>query len=126
MRQTAVISPTIAASTNDWAPTDFAICEVIRASVTGTYNLTGIASPSRGRVIDLYVTAGTLTLINASGLSTAGNRFDIGADQAIAAGGGVKLFYDFTSLTWRSLRIASQSGGASIGVALRLSRYPLR
>ena len=104
MRLTGAISPSISANTNDWAPTDFATCEVIRLTSTGSYDLTGIAGGSKGRMIALFVISGTVTLINASASSAVGNRFDIGTAVTLGPGYGATLLYDHTSGVWRLLR----------------------
>lgn len=105
MRLTGAISPAIAANTNDWSPAGLDTTEIIRVTVSGTYDLTGIVAAARGRTIVLLVLSGTLTLKHASVSSTAGNRFEIGADQVISAGAGVLLCYDQVSTAWRALRL---------------------
>ena len=103
MRLTGAISPTISAHTHNWAPTDFATCEVIRLTATGSYDLTGIAGGSKGRTIALFVISGTVTLRHASASSLGANRFLIGADAVLAAGYGATLMYDSISAVWRLL-----------------------
>jgi hypothetical protein len=105
MRLTGAISPTIAAHAHDWSPTGFDTAEVILATVSGAYDLTGIAGGSKGRTVVLFVVSGTLTLRHNSGSSTAGNRFAIGADETVGAGSGVTLIYDQVNSVWRASRL---------------------
>lgn len=114
MRLTGAITPAVAANTNDWAPAGFETTEVILANASGTYDLTGIAGGSKGRVIVLFVTAGTLTLRNNSGASAVGNRFSIGADEAVAAGSGVTLIYDQVNTVWRASRLPAALADDSV------------
>ncbi|MBI2397729.1 MAG: hypothetical protein HYV17_08015 [Xanthomonadales bacterium] len=105
MRLTGAISPTIAANTNDWSPVGFETTEVIRVTVSGSFDLTGIVAAARGRTVALLVLSGTLTLKHASGSSVVGNRFELGSDQVVPAGAGVLLYYDQVSTAWRAMRL---------------------
>lgn len=112
---TGRISPTqISANTNDWAPTGFSTCSVIRVSTDASRNLTGLAGGADGRLILLLnVGSNNLVLKNEDSNSTAANRFSAGGDRTLAGGDGAILWYDSTSSRWRVLSVLPGVGGGS-------------
>lgn len=101
---TGVISPTaLAAATDNWAPTGFATCNVVRMDATLPVALNGLAGGATGRCIRLVnISASVVTIVAGAGTSTAANRFASGL--AIAAGSFVDLWYDGTTSRWRLSR----------------------
>lgn len=96
------VSPTVTASQNNWDPgTDTA--DVIRATSSGTWNITGMAAKYRGRVLTLVVLSGILVLKNADAASSVGNRFALAGDLYLGPGSAAFLYYDITSTAWRAL-----------------------
>lgn len=80
--------------------------DVFDLLATAAFDLTGIVAPSSGqrRIILRNVGTATITLKNASGSSTAANRFldtrATPADYTLAAGDFVVLVYDAASARW--------------------------
>lgn len=104
IRQTGVITPTtLAANTNDWAPTGLSTASVIRASASAAYNVTSITAQSAGFVADLMnVGSYPITLMPDDGATgTAANRFSLPMPFVLWPGMAVKIFYDTTSSRWR-------------------------
>lgn len=99
-----VITPTtLAASTDDWAPTGLASAAMIRASASAAYNLTGLTGGASGRVVFLHNAGSyTITLKDESGSSTAANRFALASDTDLAPDSILILQYDATSARWRT------------------------
>jgi hypothetical protein len=74
----------------------------LRLSTDASRNITGITNGRKGRVMRVFnVGSFDLVLINASGSSSAGNQFALGADLTIGAGEGAVLWYDSVTSTWR-------------------------
>lgn len=106
------ITPTqIAANTNDYAPTGLSTASRLRLSTDASRNLTGITGGVDGRLLFL-VNVGTnpLVLKDASTSSTAGNRFDFGADVTLAGKQTAVVQYDATDSRWKML--ANTAGAA--------------
>jgi len=97
------ITPTtIGANQNDYSPTGWSTCSVARLSASAAYDITGLTNGTDGRIAYLVnVGSFNITLKNASGSSSAANRFAIAADIVIVPDGGVTLIYDSTSSLWR-------------------------
>jgi hypothetical protein len=100
---TGVITPAqIVANTDDYNPTGLATATVLRLSTDVSRNLTGIVAQSQGRVFQLHnIGAADLVLKN-DATSTADNRFKFGADVTLNPDEGIEIWYDATSLRWRS------------------------
>jgi hypothetical protein len=75
----------------------------LRLSTDASRNITGITNGRKGRVMRVFnVGSFDVVLINASGSSSAGNQFALGADLTIGAGEGAVLWYDTTTTgVWR-------------------------
>lgn len=103
----AIISPTaIGTNQNNYNPTSFSTCNVVRQSLTTGCALTGLAARSAGQRVRIYnisTSANTLTLNHEDGASTADNRFICPnlANFALRAGGMALVWYDGTSTRWR-------------------------
>lgn len=112
--QLVVITPSaLAADTDDWNPTGLSTADIIRASTTATWNLTGIVAPGDDRIIILdNIGAFDLVLVH-DATSTAANRFlcpgDV--DLTLATDTNVWLQYDLASLRWR---VVGGTGSGSI------------
>lgn len=113
-----VISPAqITANQNDYAPTGHEAAHTLRLDADAARDVTGLAGGTAGRqVLLLNVGSFTITLKNASGSSSAANRFSFDADTDVAAGAGLLLAYDATSSRWRKAAAAA-GGGAPSGSA---------
>lgn len=98
----STITPTsLAADTNNWAPTSFASAYQIRVSSSAAYALTGIAGGAAGREILLSnIGSFDIALTGNSGSSSVGNKFLMN-DMVLGAGLSVCLHYDGTSAGWR-------------------------
>lgn len=91
----ALTPASIAANTNNYAPTSGRYYENWNISATSAFNLTGMADGWADRVIHLYNGgANTITLKN-DVTSSAGNRFFLGADFSLTANISI-------SVKWRS------------------------
>lgn len=102
---TGVISPSAlsAGNNNDYAPTGFSTCNVVRLTPNASGSaITGLAGGVAGRVVNLVnLGSALITLEVESASSTAANRFAIPAQTPISAGNGQRLWYDGTSSRWR-------------------------
>lgn len=101
--ETADISITLAASTNNWAPAGFATCNIIRLTASAAINLTGIAGGADGRRLTLMnVGTNTVTLTH-NATSTAANQFLCpgSVNFALTTNKSVDLWYDILSSRWR-------------------------
>jgi hypothetical protein len=77
---------------------------MLRLSASTAINITGLQGGADGRVIGIMnVSSGAnaITLKNNSGSSSAGNKFCLTADLAVAQNAAVLLIYDATSTCWR-------------------------
>lgn len=115
---TGVISPTtIAANTNDYAPTGFASATVLRLTASGDYNITGLANGAAGRTIVIFNagTANNLILKNQDSGSTASHRFLFrgAGDITLTPGKGVLIQYDGVTNRWRSGNVMDPYGTAA-------------
>lgn len=109
------ISPSaIAAQADNYNPTGLSTAAVIRVTLTGNQDLTGLSGGADGRLIIVHNvdTVDTLTLKDESASSTAGNRFALTADFSLLPDGVCLLQYDSTSSRWRLI-----GGGAAISTA---------
>lgn len=101
--ETGSISPAaLAANTNDWAPAGFADVSVVRASMSATHALTGLAGGADGRCITI-ANVGTfdIWLTNEDAGSSAANRFLFGRAVILQPNRSMQLRYDGTSSRWR-------------------------
>lgn len=118
-----IISATISANTDNWNPTGLSTAGAIRATLTASWNLTGIVAPFDDRLLILdNIGGGTLTLKH-DVTSTAANRFlcpgDV--DMTLPADGWTWLQYDVTSSRWRVL--GSGTGGSASSIYLNVKDY---
>lgn len=104
----SVVSPAqITATQNDYSPTNGVNVALWRINSDATRSITGIVAPTAAagqRTLTLInVGAFNINLANASGSSTAGNRFTCanGRDYALFPNDGVVLTYDTASTAWR-------------------------
>lgn len=100
------ITPTIlAASTNDYAPTNANQAQVWYISASAAINLTGIAAPLfDGYTVNLVVIGSfTITVTNQDAASLAANRIitGTGASLALPPNASLTLVYDLANTTWR-------------------------
>lgn len=78
--ESGVITPTIAGTVNNWAPTGLATCSVIIVNLSGAsriitgFDATGMTEGQRFKIFPTNAGGGTLTLSQASGSSLAGNQ----------------------------------------------------
>lgn len=108
---------TLTADAADYAIGDGAS---FRVSSNATRTITGIASPTPGRRIELLnVGANDIVLANESFGSTAANRFTTftGGDLTIPPGAAAQLVYDDTSSRWRVVGVSSPRNNISSGTA---------
>jgi hypothetical protein len=112
-----IVSESLTAQADDWAPTGLADASVIRVDADADYDITGLTGGATGRhmVILNVDDTDTLTLKHEDANSTAANRFDLpsASDLAIGPRTGVHLIYDGTSSRWRLAAGAGTGGGAS-------------
>lgn len=98
-----VISPTtLAADTNNWAPTGFSTSEFIRASAsTPGFKVTGLAGGSAGlQKTIVNVGSFNITLTSNDASSTAGNKFLMAFPIVLAPGASQQFRWDTTSNGW--------------------------
>lgn len=128
---TNAISPSAfgGGTTNDWAPTGFSQCAVIRASTTtsSVRTITGLAGGTGGRVVTIENVSTTLAigylLLTANDASSAsGNRFLLPNDMRLYRGESITLWYDATSAGWRPLVHAPKGLATALANALSMSK----
>lgn len=112
------ITPTtLAANTDNWAPTGLSGASVIRVSTDASRNLTGITGGADGRVLILQnVGSNPLVLID-DATSTAANRFQLSANVTVGANQVAIVQYDATDSRWRMIAGPSASGGQGDWIA---------
>lgn len=101
---TGLISPTsLGSDQNNYSPTGLATASLIRLTASTPVNITGLAAPALGGQVILLANIGsnTITLKNASGSSSAANRFALSADYSLAQNKSALIWYDKTSTNWR-------------------------
>jgi hypothetical protein len=110
--QTAVITPSISSSQNNWSPSGYLsagvpAANVIRTTVTASgVKLTGLVPPptAEGFLVTLENAAAStnpLHLVANSGSSSAANQFAFLSDVWIDPGESLQLQYDATLTAWR-------------------------
>lgn len=111
------ISPAqITGDQNDYAPTGFSTCGVVRLSTDASRTLTGLAGGAGGRVVIIHnVGTNDIVFANQSASSSAVNRFKFGADLTIPANGGLLLRYDATESFWYKVADTVQGAGGGGG-----------
>lgn len=111
IKLTSTISPPqITANQNNYAPTGNTLNTTWRINSDAARNITGLASPSDGRVIVLHnVGSFTITLKNQDAGSLTANQFRLVADLPLGPGMSATLQYDNTAgvLGWRCIGIGS-------------------
>lgn len=112
----------ITANQNNYSPTGGSTSATWLISSDAARNITGISSPTDGRILTLHNVGGfTITLKDQDANSLAANRFDLVSDLALLAGMSVTLQYDNLNTKWRSIGVgynpppASGSGGIYSG-----------
>lgn len=114
---TGVISPAqITANQNNYNPTDLATKTRLRLNTDASRNITGLTaptSPADGSVkIITNVGSFNIVLTDEDALSTAGNRFSMGASLTLTPGKVAGLIYDNTAQRWRLIfTTVDQTGG---------------
>jgi len=101
-----VISPTITASQNDYAPTGWNKSEMLRlTSSGGAFNITGLDAAASSNTVKRLcnIGANNITLVHASGSSTASNRFLLigAANRVLLQDETVTVWYDPVIGNWR-------------------------
>lgn len=105
-----VISPTtIAADTNNWAPTGFSTSEFIRASAsTPGFKITGLAGGSAGlQKTIVNVGSFNITITSNDASSSAGNLFLMPFPIVLTPGTSQQFRYDSTSSGWRPVGLGA-------------------
>lgn len=128
---TGVISPAaLGASTNDWAPAGLATASVIRASGSIDLSITGITAQPTGTILIVDNIGSTnLTLSDASGSSSAANRFSFGSDTVLGPSQSIILRYDGTLSRWTgaaAFRNTASQTQATTGTDNATMMTPLR
>lgn len=111
---TGVISPAqITSDQNDYNPTNLATSSVLRLSTDANRNITGLQGGASGRIIwILNVGSFPITFKDASGGSSAANRFSFGGlDVIVMSGESQELVYDSTTVRWRITTKRAAAGG---------------
>lgn len=99
----ADITPSqITANQNDYAPTGYADAVIYRLDLDADRTITGLAGGADGQFKIIHnISSFKLTLANASGSSSAANRFDMASDVVLAPKTSVALIYDSTASRWK-------------------------
>ncbi len=97
------IAATIAAGTDNWAPTGLSGASVIRVTATGAQSITGLTGGADGRVILLCNVGSANVTLTHNATSTEANRFYGPADQnyVLVPDEACFLLYDSTTSRWR-------------------------
>ena len=102
---TSVITPSqITADQDDYSPTGFSTCAVMRLSSDAVRAVTGLSGGKDGRLVKVYnVGDYTITLNDEDSSSVAANRFTCpgSSNFTIQEAGYAELWYDDTSSRWR-------------------------
>ena len=94
--------PSIIANQNDYNPTGLSDAHTLRLDATANRNITGVLAQEGGRTITLInISAFAITLVKASALSLASNRFQIDGNIVMNANASVIIWYDITTARWR-------------------------
>ena len=101
-----VISPTITADQNNWNPTGFSTCNVVRTETDATpRTVTGMVPPSDNGHLRLFCNSGSasLTFAHQSASSTDVNRIICpgAASFVLSTNESIFAWYDFASNRWR-------------------------
>lgn len=115
-----VISPAqLTANTDDWAPTGYEDCSVIRFSTDASRNITGLSGGWDGRVVLLENVGAQSAVLMHNVTSTAANRFYCpgSTDLTLTANSAVVLRYDATDSRWRIISPPASSGGGMVKLA---------
>jgi hypothetical protein len=96
------VSPAqITANQNDYSPTDLAIAETLFINSDAARNITGIALGATNRTLALVNNGSfNITLVDASVLSTAANRFSFGADYILRPKQTALLIWSTATSRW--------------------------
>lgn len=105
----SVITPSLSGNVNDWNPTGMSRATWVDVSADSNWQITGIAGGFAGRIMflrNLYSSANDILLVQNSGSSSAGNRFQTPSqdDFHIVGRGDVVLLYHDGSF-WFPLRL---------------------
>lgn len=104
---TGIIEPTtLAADTNDWAPTGIATASTIRMSASSAVALTGLLAPTADGEVKILENVGAtypITLSPSSSASASANRFLIPKPIVVGVNSSVALRYDAGDDRWRLL-----------------------
>jgi len=98
--------PSFAVSQNNYSPSNIQSASIVRLLSSAAVNITGIIAPDNTRwkkICLLNVGASNITLVNASALSLANNRFAMNGNLILNANEGAIFLYDQISLRWRCL-----------------------
>jgi hypothetical protein len=112
-RFNSILTPvTLSATANNYNPTGFPSCNVLRLTSTVDVNITGFSNGRAGRLIVIEnVGTKTITFVKQNGGSTAANRF--GSDNFSLSAGNVGIaVYDSIASRWR----VTGSGGSGTSV----------
>ena len=111
-----VISPSqITADQDNYAPTGFSTCSVMRLTVDAARSITGIAGGAAGRhILILNIDATNSLTLKHDTTSTSANRFYCpnNADIVLLKNSGAWAWYDTTSSRWR----VEQIGGNALSI----------
>ncbi len=128
-----VTPPQITANQNNYNPTGFANCAVLRLDSDAARTITGIAGGAAGRILIIEnIGSFDITLAHASASSTAANRFSLpdSVDLVVPLTRSIPLFYDATTSRWcflgargdaRSLADTLAAGGLTSGHSMQFS-----
>jgi hypothetical protein len=116
----SIVADQLSADVNDYAPRNIADADAIFLTAIAPVNISGLTSGIHGRPLRLFVRIGSqpVTLLDASVLSAAANRFSFGANVTVQAGSFLDLFYDAISARWYGAIVPVS--GISVGPAFTL------
>lgn len=108
-----VITPSLSADVNDWSPSGFSTATTILLTGTSSWNITGLAASSNGRLILLFNAdvANTFIIKNNSTSSSVANRIQCNTDLSLLPGTGCLLYYETTNNFWRLVGGGGSGGG---------------
>lgn len=112
------------ATLNNWAPTGNANCDSVFINATGTSTVTGFVGGVDGRRLTFFNTgSGEVGFANASGASTAGNRFNLGGPTTLIANAGYSISFIYNSATgfWSEVGFAGVPYTEGAGVSFTKS-----
>lgn len=121
------VTVTPGADQNDYNPTGFANCAVLRVNGSISCQLTGLVAAMAGHSVTVVNASPDflLWLANEAPGSSAANRFSLPrrAPALLLPGDAITLFYDGAASRWRVVEWPTSSPSLGVGIALSTGMF---